>query len=260
MKLKKISERIFFSTIKLNLEDKTGNCTTATGFFVSRSINKKEVVIFLVASKDLIKNSVSGTLAFHEAIDNQSLNVKENENLHIRIGEKDWKDMWFCSSTTDDFVIAPIMPIVNFIESKLGKFCFFQPIDLISSSKNDQLNDISLSEDILFLAYPSEIVPEDEYMPVLGRAKLATPLFKKFDNKPEFLIHSISSPNVAGSPVFILNEGSFMTNHGQILGNRFLFLGITNGSMSDNLVRVTKAHLLEALVDEFIKKNVYFSS
>ena len=226
MKLKKISERIFFSTIKMNLEDKTGNCTTATGFFVSRSINTKEVVIFLVASKDLIKNSVSGTLAFHEAIDNQSLNVKENENLHIRIGEKDWKDMWFYSSTTDDFVIAPIMPIVNFIESKLGKFCFFQPIDLISSSKNDQLNDISLSEDILFLAYPSEIVPEDEYMPVLGRAKLATPLFKKFDNK-EILLKtnkemifesSDNGGNVSVSNVtFSIDKGLFLKPSNNLL-------------------------------------------
>ena len=56
MKLKKISERIFFSTIKMFLEDKDGNNTLATGSFVSKSITRDEVVIFLVASKEVIKN------------------------------------------------------------------------------------------------------------------------------------------------------------------------------------------------------------
>ena len=64
MKLKKISERIFFSTIKMFLEDKDGNNTLATGSFVSKSITRDEVVIFLVASKEVIKNSVAATLTF----------------------------------------------------------------------------------------------------------------------------------------------------------------------------------------------------
>ena len=260
MKLKKISERIFFSTIKMFLEDKDGNNTLATGSFVSKSITRDEVVIFLVASKEVIKNSVAATLVFHEATDSQILNVKENENLHIRIGEKDWSDMWFSSRIANDFVITPIMPIENFIEHHLDKHCFFQPIDLNSISKKDQLENISISEDVLFLDYPSEIVPEDEYMPVLGRAKFATALFKNFDGKPEFLLHSDNASNAASTPVFILNEGSFTTNNGQVFGNRFLFLGITNGSMSNNLMKVTKAHLLNNLADEFINNHIDFNS
>ncbi|CAA0183720.1 MULTISPECIES: hypothetical protein [Acinetobacter] len=253
MKLEKISERIFFSTIKMNLVTKEETNVIATGFFVSKSINKDEFVICLVASKELIDNSIAASLVFHEAIDQVNLDVNEKEKIHIRIGESDWKDMWFSSDKTNDFVIAPIMPIVNFIEGQLDKFCFLQPIDLTSISKGEQLKDISLSEDILFLTYPNEIIQEDEYMPVLGRAKLATALFKDFNGNPEFLIQSPDTSNTSGSPVFILNEGSFMTKNGQVLGNRFLFLGIMNGSISNGLARVIKANLLNSVVDEFVE-------
>jgi hypothetical protein len=255
MKLEKISERIFFSTIKMSLETKEETHVTATGFFVSKLVSKDEFVVFLVASKELIDNSIAASLVFHEGLDNAGLDINEQEKIHIRIGENDWKDMWFYSDKTSDFVIAPVMPIVRFIEAKLDKICFFQPIDLTSISNEEQLKDISLSEDILFLAYPKEIVQEDEHMPVVGRAKLATALFKSFNNKPEFLIYpSTTTSDTSGSPVFILNEGSFMTKKGQVLGNRFLFLGILNNQDSNGLTKVTKANLLNNVVDEFIEK------
>jgi len=53
MKLAKISERIFFSTIKITVEKESGDLITGTGFFLSKTLGKDEVVIFLVAPKKI---------------------------------------------------------------------------------------------------------------------------------------------------------------------------------------------------------------
>jgi len=255
MKLAKISERIFFSTIKITVEKESGDLITGTGFFLSKTLGKDEVVIFLVAPKKLIENTISGIMVFHEAIDSNISGVQENENIHIKIGELDWKDLWYVSSKNiSPFTIAPIVPIINFIEKRLNKFCFIQPIDIESVPKVHELKDISIVEDILFLAYPPEIVNETEYMPVLGRAKLATALFKDFNHEPMFLINTINSKNTEGGPVFILNEGTYNTNNGKNIGNRFLFLGVNHEVIENGLGKVIKASVLLDIVDEFIDK------
>lgn len=252
MKLEKISERIFFSTIKINLETTAGHSIVGTGFLVSKFLKKNESIVFLVASKELVYNATVATLVFHEAEDENVSGLKEKENIHIRIGEQDWKNMWFSSSHSDSFVIAPIMPVINFIEKQLGKLCYFQPID-ITSTKESQLTDISLSEDILFLTYLDENIIENESMPVLGRAKLASALSRKINDTPVFLINAPDTSSCAGSPVFILNEGSFMTKNGPVLGNRFLFLGIMSGAITHGLGEVVKASLLNRVIDEFLE-------
>lgn len=258
MKLSKISERIFFSTTKINVEKKSGTMVNGTGFFLSKSISKDDIVVFLVVSKELIEDTISGTIVFHEANDVDITSVKENENIHIKIGEHDWKELWFKSSKNPNpFVLAPIVPLINYIEKRLGKFCFIQPIDIESIPTEKQLTDISLTEDILFLAYPNEIVEETEYMPVLGRANLATALFKDFNHEPMFLIHSLNSTNIDGSPFFILNEGTYTTNKGINVGNRFFFLGVNHGHVKDGLTQIIKASVLRNIVDEFIDKLEY---
>lgn len=251
MKLEKISERIFFSTVRINVETKAGHNVVGTGFLIFKSLKKNESIVFLVAAKELINNSVFATLVFHEAEDKDISLLKEKEKIHIRIGEKDWKNMWFSSSQSDAFVIAPIMPVFNFIQKQLGKFCYFQPIS-ITSTKEHQLADISLSEDILFLTYLDEDIIENEPMPVLGRAKLASTLSTKINDKPVFLINGPDTSSCAGSPVFILNEGSFMTKNGPVLGNRFLFLGIMSGAIIHGLGEVVKASVLNSVIDEFL--------
>lgn len=253
MKLERISEKIFFSTIKINVETKDGHNAIGTGFLVFKSLKNKDSIIFLVTSKKLIDNSKFATLVFHEADGKDISILKEKENIHICIGEQDWEKMWFSSSQSDSFVIAPIMPIIKYIENQLGKVCYFQTISVTSTIDN-HFKDISLSEDILFLTYlGEEFTLENDYMPVLGRAKLASMLSTSSTDKSVFLINGLDTPSCAGSPVFILNEGSFMTQNGPILGNRFLFLGVMNGAISHGLGEVTKASLLNSVIDEFLK-------
>ncbi|MRA04617.1 trypsin-like peptidase domain-containing protein [Acinetobacter lwoffii] len=284
MNIEKLSDKIFYSTIKIETKDQYGNLGSGTGFFIFKRIDQGHIVIFLVTNKHVIENTESGKLIFHEGIDEKMSALKGNEKIELELGPLDWSNLWFYPDDKDlDLVIAPIVPLITFIKESVNKHCYFQPIDLNTIPDINKIKKISSLEEIMFIGYPNGIGDQFELTPVIRRGHLSTPLYKDFNKKREFLIDASVFPGSSGSPVLIMSEGSFFEDNSMVIGNRLLFIGVvsavyektqfnelqavtiptvikkhgTHSSQTINLGIVIKAERVRELVDEFcLKKNI----
>ena len=78
--------------------------------------------------------------------------------------------------------------------------------------------------------YPTGLWDQANNMPILRRGITAVHPALDFNGKPEGVIDAACFPGCSGSPVLVLNEGSYMTKKGMQLGEwRILLLGVLYG-------------------------------
>ena len=91
----------------------------------------------------------------------------------------------------------------------------------------EQNRKLDAIEPVTFVGYPNGVWDSKNLLPVARRGTTASPIEVDFEGTPCFLIDASVFGGSSGSPVFILNQGSFATNEGGIvIGSRFLFVGV----------------------------------
>src|SRR5262249_22934044 len=96
---------------------------------------------------------------------------------------------------------------------------------------------------------------------LIRRGISATPIWSDFRGKPHFLIDAEVFYGSSGSPVFILNEGSYPTKGGISIGTRFYFVGMITQSV-DSIEQQRKEHiglgvvLAAASIEQHVRKAV----
>ena len=96
----------------------------------------------------------------------------------------------------------------------------------IRNLTEEQLKDLSAIEEIIFVGYPDSLRDEVNMTPITRRGITSTPLDQDFNGEPVFLIDASVFGGSSGSPVFILNQGSYTTPKALKVGTRIIFLGI----------------------------------
>jgi hypothetical protein len=77
------------------------------------------------------------------------------------------------------------------------------------------------------VGYPNGIWDSAHNMPIFRKGTTATHPNLDWNNRPEFLIDAACFPGSSGSPVFLLNEGGYMSRNGPIFGkSRLKLLGV----------------------------------
>ena len=76
------------------------------------------------------------------------------------------------------------------------------------------------------VGYPIGLSDNYNHKPIIRKGSTATHPRNDYQGKKEILIDMPCYPGSSGSPVFILNEGSYTTPQGVFIGSRILFLGI----------------------------------
>lgn len=134
------------------------------------------------------------------------------------------------SDPTLDLAAMPLGPALNQLV-KAGRAAFFRSIspDLVPNvSVTSQL---AALEDIVFIGYPSGLRDEKSGLPLIRKGITATPVWNDFRGQPSFLVDAGVFPGSSGSPVFILNQGTYFTPEGVTVGSRLLFLGVLTETM-----------------------------
>jgi hypothetical protein len=134
------------------------------------------------------------------------------------------------TSSELDLAVIPIGPALNQLEAA-GRPAFFRSVspDLIPTAEARE--QLAALEEIVFIGYPSGIRDEKNASPLIRRGITSTPVWNDYEGKPTFLIDAGVFPGSSGSPVFILNQGGYVTKNGVSLGNRLLFLGVISQTM-----------------------------
>jgi hypothetical protein len=103
-------------------------------------------------------------------------------------------------------------------------------------------------EELVFVGYPNGHADPVHHTPIMRNAITATPLALPFGGEPTFLLDGSVFGGSSGSPVFILNWGSWTGHEGLMLGNRIHLVGIVGSTLvrdSDIPVQVATAPFIK---------------
>ena len=215
------AEQLFFTTVRIDTIDASGNAGSGTGFIVAHRY-KDNNYPFVVTNKHVVNGMKKGGITFLK---------KDGEKPKLgdafRIENDDFENLWFGHEDDEiDIAICPLAPLEKHINS-LDVEIFYKNIgsDLIPSEEDIQKLDAL--EDIVFIGYPNGIWDSHNYIPVMRKGTTATPLMVDFENQQKFLIDASVFGGSSGSPVFIYNTGTYATKGGATqVGTRLHFVGV----------------------------------
>lgn len=221
-----ITEKLSYSTVRIECEYKDGSRGTGTGFFFEflRDEATGTHVPVVITNKHVVRDSIKGWLIFttkgsdHKPLDKQ----------HFKVAVSNFEPAW--RFHPDDSVDLCAMALGDYVHiaSARGIELFYLTLSKLLIPTDSQLSNLSAVEDILMVGYPDGIWDHVNNKPVFRKGVSATHPNFDYCGKKEIMIDAACFPGSSGSPVFIYNSNGFSDKNGNIyLGEtRLLLLGI----------------------------------
>ncbi|MDL2141960.1 serine protease [Flavobacterium tructae] len=220
-----LSEKISYSTIRIECSFQDGSKGTGTGFFFNFLEDKEtdQYAPVIITNKHVVENSIKGKITFTKA--NDKGEPLDTEHLPMEIDN--FKDEWiFHDDENVDLCALPLASILLKLEA-LNQKIFYLPITKELIPSKDVIEDTTAIEEILMIGYPNGIWDSYNNKPIFRRGITATHPKLDYCGKKEIMIDAACFPGSSGSPVFILNEGIFKTKTTRLSsGDRIIFLGV----------------------------------
>jgi hypothetical protein len=243
MKLDTLAKQIMFSTVRIRRVAPNGKATIGTGFVFNAgtSLESNETVAILISNKHILEGASELEFDFlARNVDNSGPDLGRPPRKHRVVGPA----VPTVFGHPDVDVDVAVMPFGDLIlamdESERPYLLMLNWWHLPSASTLSQLDVI---EELTFVGYPDGWMDEVHGTPIVRQAITATPVMLPFDGSPTFLVDGSIFGGSSGSPVFILNRGSWTGPQGLSLGDRLLLVGIiasTGIRKSDLPVQVSK--------------------
>lgn len=231
-----LSEKLTYSTIRIECYDKNGNCSTGTGYFFNFKENKETGthIPTIVTNKHVIQNASIGKLIFSTSKNWEPLN-----NKHHTITITDFEKAWTFHNSLD--VDLCCMPIAQLLEDTKKKNIELFYISLSTSNlpTEEDLADLTALEEVIMIGYPNGIWDSYNNKPIIRKGITATHPVLDYNNKKEFVIDMACFPGSSGSPVFLLSEGSYSSKKSGnfvIGGSKFFLLGTLYAGPQHNVI------------------------
>ena len=206
-----ISEKLMLSTVKINTINGSG-----TGFFFKFKVGDDKEVPVLLTNKHVVNHNTKEKIqiSFHIWADGK---VSE-ENLSLAL-ELDW-----VFHEEYDLCFAFIAPVLNYIKEFYQKEVAISYIDEELIKEN--LSNLEALEEVTMIGYPIGLHDEINNLPIFRKGYTASHPALSFNKNGIALVDMACFPGSSGSPIFILNEGSYRDSKGIVIGSRLIFLGI----------------------------------
>lgn len=225
MQPKTIAEQLFFTTVRIDTIAANGSQGAGTGFIFSHTFAGDKQILFVVTNKHVAIGMREGRFSFLKQKDGLPT-LGDGFNLHI--GQSDWATMWFGHPDADiDIAVYPLIPLLEFVKQQHGIDLFFRSVDNSLIPTPQEVAELDAMEAVTFIGYPNGVWDSKNLLPVARRGTTASPIEVDFEGSPRFLIDASVFGGSSGSPVFILNHGSWAKKDGGlVLGSRFHFVGV----------------------------------
>jgi hypothetical protein len=224
MQVNTVSEQLFFTTVRIDTLMQSGLNGSGTGFFISHTVNGKDYM-FVVTNKHVVMGMHEGTFTFLKQKDGKPA---LGNRFALRIEPQAWSSMWFGHADPNiDIAICPLAPLIQHVKNNHDVDLYFKLVqtDMIPTPK--QTEELDAIETVTFIGYPNGVWDGKNFLPVARRGTTASPIEVDFEGTPRFLIDASVFGGSSGSPVFLLNQGSFASKDGSLrVGSRFYFLGV----------------------------------
>lgn len=220
------SEKITYSTVRIECEYNDGTSGTGTGFFFQflRDKTTGSHVPVVITNKHVINQSTKGRLIFTKA----NSNNEPLDTQHFQVYFDNFETFWRKHPDIDvDLCAMPIAPFLT-EANKRGERLFYISLDKSLIPTSQQLSDFSALEEILMVGYPNGIWDNVNNKPILRKGVTATHPNFDYCGKKEIMIDAACFPGSSGSPVFIFNEGGYRDKRGNMYmgASRVILLGV----------------------------------
>lgn len=218
-----ITEQIQHSTIRIETILNNGNISTGTGFFFNfLKQDDGSHIPAIVTNKHVVKDSKIGSFRLTLVDDNN--NPKYTYTKEYKI--PDFESKWIKHPDIEiDLCAFPIGGLLNLAKDNNEKF-YYVPLGKSLILSDEELEKLTAMEDITMVGYPNGIWDEVNNLPIFRRGITATHPKMNYNGKEEFMIDAACFPGSSGSPVMLLNEGSYPTQGGLVMGTRLHLLGV----------------------------------
>lgn len=234
MNISDLSTQLLYTTVPVWGRKKDNSQVSGTGFIFSLQDENdaSKTIPLLITNYHVLKDVEHGM--FELCVHKDGIPQKEKG---IRIS--------FDASTIQanklgelDLIAIPIAATLNTLaDSNTNVFYKSISQDIIPDTK--QRESFSALEEVTFIGYPSGLYDSYNKTSIIRRGITATPLWNDYQNTPTFLIDANVFPGSSGSPIFILNQGSYATTDGIAIGSRLFFVGI----VTETIVRSGNTYL-----------------
>lgn len=217
-----LSEKLTYSTVLIKCIYKDGTQGGGTGFIVNLCHNKESgtCIPVLITNKHVAENSVKCVFEFCKADTNG--NPMDTEAFSLTYDNQDWT---MHPDNNVDLCCLPLGPALNEI-NKTDTKVYYIPLTTDIIPNKEQIDKLSAMEDVVMIGYPIGISDTYNHKPVIRKGITATHVKNNYKGEEKFLVDLACYPGSSGSPIFILNEGSFTTQNGVIIGTRLFLIGI----------------------------------
>ena len=222
--LKSMSSQLVFCTVRIEGTMPNGECSVGTAFFFSFQYGNSKIPV-LVTNRHVVNGCSQGEFLLHEAA--QDGKTPLGSSFAVTLDR--FEERWFEHPNKDvDLCVMPVAPLWEAANSQ-EKSIFRIELTEQQIPSDETLASLVALEDVIMVGYPIGLWDSTNNLPILRRGITASHPSVDFEGRSEGMIDIAAFSGSSGSPVVILNEGSYSTPGGIVLGSRFLFLGILHG-------------------------------
>lgn len=228
-----LSEQISYSVVRLECKINENNYSVGTGYVMEflRNNENNTCKYVVITNKHVIENSIQITMYFNLCINGKPIDT-EKRGIII---SKDLYSQLIRNHTETDLCAIDITPLILEWKNKYKTDLFILPIPMQIIPSQKVLEELKQIEEIVMVGYPIGLMDEYNNKPIFRKGITATHPKFNYNNKKEFLIDIACFHGSSGSPVFIINEGSYSDKHCNVtIGGRIILLGTVYQNRIEN--------------------------
>lgn len=221
----RVSDGLRYITVRIltSNKDNTNWTGSGTGFLYHFEKEGRSAPL-LVTNKHVLADTITCGLTFHVTTDNNKTPLKGPGRLITfrldQLGIINHPD------PNVDLAAIRLAPLIHHTQEKEGWSPYIKCLGASNLPNEKMLDELGALEDIIMVGYPNGLVDEINNFPILRRGVTSTPYTSDYQGKHEFLADIPVFGGSSGSPIFILNEGSYSTRTTFTTGTRFALIGV----------------------------------
>jgi hypothetical protein len=219
-----ISTKALFSTARLVATYEDGRTSIGTSFFFNFKLDESRNIPVLITNRHVISGTKKGSFFLHLAeTDGKGGVVPSDKWASVELG--DFENSWIPHPAGIDICAMPVAYLLDAAQ-KAGKNIYHVTFGEEVLPNDQALGGLMAMEEATMVGYPIGLWDSKNKLPLLRRGITASHPGIDFEGEPVGLLDIATYPGSSGSPVMLLNEGSFATPMGLTVGSRILLLGI----------------------------------
>jgi hypothetical protein len=221
----RISDQLRYMTVRiLTSKDQTTNWTGSGTGFLYYFVKDEKTAPLLVTNKHVIDGAIAIGLTFHVTTDNNETPLPGSGRLVSFLANQ--VPIIRHPDPNVDLAAIAIAPIHDHAINSEGWQPFIKCLDKTHLPSAQMLADFGSLEDVVMVGYPTGIVDATNNFPIVRRGITSTPYTANYQGKREFLADIPVYGGSSGSPIFVINEGSYSTANALVMGTRFALIGV----------------------------------